>query len=158
MLLFQTAKRARMLLGILTGTENGSKVFDNNDTSSKQNPLSWSFNNQQQMQRQLQQNEEKPAEFIVYQKAIPYMNVLSYLLLNKGLLDLSGNIKLIKNKVNIYNLPNFNQFVNSPAHVNQTLKSLSDDSNAISQYKNHIGGLVAQDMSRYGNQISNNTR
>jgi hypothetical protein len=36
-----------MLLGILTGTENGSKVFDNNDTSSKQNPLSWSFNNQQ---------------------------------------------------------------------------------------------------------------
>lgn len=143
---------------MLTNSNSGSTVFQNKSPNQggngNSNPLRWSFSQQGKMQQQLMQGGERPAQHIAYQKAVPYLNCLSFLLLNKGLMDLNSNYKLIKNKINLYNLPNFKQFTNTPSQVEPVLKDLSEDSHTFGQYKNRVGGFVSQDLSRYGDRIA----
>ena len=68
-------------------------------------------------------------------------------------MSLNNNYKLIKNKINLYNLNDFNHFVNTPSESNPTLKEYADDANTFGQYKTRIGTFAKQDLSRYGSKI-----
>ncbi len=94
MVLFTTAKKARQVLETLSQA-NISGVYNYG------------------VQSQVHKTREEQA----LQKSIPYLNILSYVLLNKGLMDLNASSKLIKNKINLYNLPDFNQFVSDRYQV-----------------------------------------
>lgn len=100
---------------------------------------------------------ERSQDLVVYQKSIPYLNILSYCLLSKGLMDLGRNIKMIQNKVNVYNLPNYQQFLANQNEVNAVLSSLRDEEEKFQTYLQEISLLVNQDVTNFRDRIDKTT-
>jgi len=73
-------------------------------------------------------------------------------------MDLNSNYRLIQNKVNVYNLPNFKNFVNDPQQVGIMLNELNQDYQTFGDYNTRVSGFVQSDFARYGKTISPITR
>jgi hypothetical protein len=72
-------------------------------------------------------------------------------------MDINRNIKMIQNKINRYNLPNYNQFLSDSNQVRSTLESLGEEEEKFQTYLQEISIVAKNDTKNFGDRIDKNT-
>lgn len=72
-------------------------------------------------------------------------------------MDIGRNAKMIQNKVNVYNLPNYQQFLSNQNQVNSVQTSLREEEERFQTYLQEISLVVSQDVASFKDRIDKQT-